>query len=213
MNSSFPTCAKAVYKHRYAISLSLEFLDISSFPQLLRCKADMVASYRAVPYLQWYYAWVVTSSAVDNYWKCYINVVTRTCSGFYWYIHTLPRALHALGSRAYISVKPLAAILQYINVTYTKTRTWLLVIGTMPKVRLKGIDQSLSCFWQLWVHCTVQTRVQEINTQTTHDSMVNQCFLLREQITHNYISHGPILRKGLPKILNISSLFCCYATC
>ena len=30
--------------------------------------------------------------------------------------HWLSRALHALGSRAYISVKPLAAVLQYINV-------------------------------------------------------------------------------------------------
>ena len=76
----------------------------------------MVASYRVVPYLQCCYAWVITSSAVHNYWKCYINVVTRTCSGFCWCIHTLPRALHALGSRAYISVKPLTAVLQYINV-------------------------------------------------------------------------------------------------
>ena len=32
-------------------------------------------------------------------------------------IRTLPRALRALGSRAYISVKPLAAVLQYINIS------------------------------------------------------------------------------------------------
>ena len=116
MNSSFLMCPKAGHKHRYVISSSLEFLAISSFPQLLRCKTNMVASYRVVPYLQCCYAWVVTSSAVHNYWKCYINVVTRTCSGFYWYIRTLPRALCALGSHAYISVKPLTAVLQYINV-------------------------------------------------------------------------------------------------
>ena len=89
LNSSFLTCFKAGYKHRYAISLSLEFLDILSFPQLLRHKTDMVASYHVVPYLQRCYAWVVTSSTIHNYWKCYINVVTWTCSGFYWYIHTL----------------------------------------------------------------------------------------------------------------------------
>ena len=46
----------ASYKYRYAISLSLEFLAISLFPQLLRCKTDMVASYRVVPYLQRCYA-------------------------------------------------------------------------------------------------------------------------------------------------------------
>ena len=38
------------------------------------------------------------------------------CSGFYWYIRTLPRAL---GSCVYISVKPLTAVLQYINVSGT----------------------------------------------------------------------------------------------
>ena len=82
-NSSFPVCTKAGYKHRYTISLSLEFLAILSFPQLLRCKTGMVASYRVVPYLQRCYAWVVTSSTVHTYCKCYINVVTRTCLGFY----------------------------------------------------------------------------------------------------------------------------------
>ena len=61
------TCAKADYKHRYTISLLLEFLAISLFPQLLRRKTDMVASYHVVPYLQRCYAWVVTSSAVHNY--------------------------------------------------------------------------------------------------------------------------------------------------
>ena len=58
----------AISNHRYGISLSLrEFLAISSFPQFLRRKTDMVASYRVVPYLQRCYAWVVTSSAVHNY--------------------------------------------------------------------------------------------------------------------------------------------------
>ena len=38
------------------------------------------------------------------------------CSGFYLYIRTLPWALCALRSHAYISVKPLTAVLQYINV-------------------------------------------------------------------------------------------------
>ena len=88
---------------------------LSSFPQLLRRKTDIVASYRVVPYLQHCYAWVVTSSAVHNYWKCYINIVTRTCSGFYWYIRTLPRALRALGSRVYtyISQTPRCCVTIY----------------------------------------------------------------------------------------------------
>ena len=58
---------EAGYKHRHAITLSLEFLAILLFPQLLRHKTDMVASYRVVPYLQSCYAWVVKSSAVHNY--------------------------------------------------------------------------------------------------------------------------------------------------
>ena len=76
----------------------------------------MLASYRVVPYLQCCYGWVVTSSAVHNYWKCDINVVAWMCSGFYLYIRTLPWALRALRSRAYISVKPLTAVLQYVDV-------------------------------------------------------------------------------------------------
>ena len=67
LNSSFPTCTKAAYKHRCATSLSLEFLAISSFPQLLKRKTDMVASNRVVPYLQCCCACVVMSSAVHNY--------------------------------------------------------------------------------------------------------------------------------------------------
>ena len=60
--------------------------------------------------------WVMISENVENIlttglhtlhnWKCYINVVTRTCSEFYWYIWTLPWALSILGNCAYRSVKP-----------------------------------------------------------------------------------------------------------
>ena len=103
-----------------ALSLAFlaQFLAISSFHQLMRCETDMVMSYRIVPYLQCCYAWVVTSNAVLNYWKCYINVVTWTCLGLYWHICTLPWVLHALGSHGYMLVKPLAAMLQYI-IMYT----------------------------------------------------------------------------------------------
>ena len=51
---------------------------------------------RVVPYLQCYYASLAVSNAAQDYWKCYIKVVTWMCSGFYWYICTLPWALHAL---------------------------------------------------------------------------------------------------------------------
>ena len=87
LNSNLLTYATA-YK---LIALLLALLAIMSFPQLLRrCETNMVVSYHVIPYLQRCYAWIVTSSAVHNYWKCYINVVTWTCLGLYWYIRTLP---------------------------------------------------------------------------------------------------------------------------
>ena len=98
--STVPMCAKT-YK---LIVLLLASSATASFPQLLRCKANIVASYHKVSYLQHRYDWIVTSNAVHNYWKCYINVVTWTCSGFYWYICTLSWTSHALVSHAYISL-------------------------------------------------------------------------------------------------------------
>ena len=115
-------------------TLLLVFLAIMSFPQLLRRATDMVMSYHVIPYLQHCYVWVVTSSAVHNYWKCYINIVTQTCSGFYGYICTLPWALHALESHAYILVKPLATMLQYNNV------------ATILKGRLSNIRPCGKCY-------------------------------------------------------------------
>ena len=100
LGSSLLTYATA-YK---LIALLLRFVAITPFPKLLRCEIDIVVSYCIVPYLQ---RWLVTSSAVHNYWKCYINIVTQMCLGFYWYIHTLPRVLRALGSHTFISVNPL----------------------------------------------------------------------------------------------------------
>ena len=47
---------------------SFAFSAIAScFPQLLKYDADMVVSYRVVPYLQRCYALLVTSSAVHDY--------------------------------------------------------------------------------------------------------------------------------------------------
>ena len=119
-------CAKPYKLISQLIELLLAFSAISSFPQLLRREADMVASYDIVPYLQHCYAWVVTNNAVHNYWKCYINVVTQTCSGFYWCICTLLWVLCTLGSHAYTLVKPLAAMLQYSNIC-TNILTWLVM--------------------------------------------------------------------------------------
>ena len=91
--------ASDVRKSRSIITpSSFAFWAIAShISQLLKYDTNTVASYHVVPYLQRCYASLVTSNAVHDYWKCYINVVTRTCSGFYWYICTLPRALRALG--------------------------------------------------------------------------------------------------------------------
>ena len=96
-NSSLSTCAKACK----LIALSHVFSAISSLPQLLRCEVDMIVLYCVVLHLQCCYAWVVMSNAIHGYWKCYINVVTRTCLEFYWYICTLPRVLHPLWGHAY----------------------------------------------------------------------------------------------------------------
>ena len=64
LNSSLLTCAKAC---KLTVIL-LAFSAVTSFiPQFLRCETNMVASYRLVPYLQRCHAWVVTSSAVNNY--------------------------------------------------------------------------------------------------------------------------------------------------
>ena len=59
--------------------------------------ASQMGIYRLFAILVTLLCSLVTSNAVHDYWKCYINVVTRTCLGFYWYIRTLPWALHALG--------------------------------------------------------------------------------------------------------------------
>ena len=50
-----------------SLSIVTPFSAIAScFPQLLKWDADMVESYRVVPYLQRCYASLVTSNAVHN---------------------------------------------------------------------------------------------------------------------------------------------------
>ena len=86
-----------------------------------RCHDSFSASNTVSSLTAWYlnYSISIITSTIEwqYFWKCYIIVVTWPYSGFYWYIRTLPQALCALSNRAYISVKPLAAVLQYINVT------------------------------------------------------------------------------------------------
>ena len=96
LNSSLLTYATA-YK---LTALLLALLAIMSFLQFLRrCETNniMITSYHVIPCLQCCYTWIVTSSSVHNYWKCYINVVTWMCLGLYWYIRTLP--WHCASSR------------------------------------------------------------------------------------------------------------------
>ena len=66
----------------------------SCFPQLLKRDTDTVASYGVVPYLQCCYASLVMSNAVHDYWK----------------------VLHKGCDMDILRVKPLAAMLQPINV-------------------------------------------------------------------------------------------------
>ena len=111
------TCAKA----NKLLALLLAFSAISSFPQLPRREADMVASYHVVPYLQHCYASVITSNTVHNHWKYYINVVTQTCSGFS-VTDISSDAVHPQKSCIYISQTP-HCMLQHINVTFSHLRS------------------------------------------------------------------------------------------
>ena len=99
-NSSFPTCTKASYKHRYAISLSLDFLAILLFPQLLRCKTDMVA-------LQRCYAWVFTSSGCTQLLKALHKCYNTDVLGVLLiYPHSPSSAARPRESCMYISQTP-----------------------------------------------------------------------------------------------------------
>ena len=94
------------------ITLSLVFWP-SSFPQFLRCEANIVASCYTVPYLRRCYVWVFMSNAVHYYWKCYINVVTWMCLGFHQHTHTLHQE-----SCMHISQTPHWCVLQLLICTH-----------------------------------------------------------------------------------------------
>ena len=90
---------------------------------------------------------------------------------------TLPLALRALGSRAYISVKPLAAVLQYINAL---VYIWLIIKFASTKMRgyvfycLIGIFMiSFSNVNFYSYGCTVNMEIfAEPNSYTVHDMVV-----------------------------------------
>ena len=96
---------------------SFAFSAIASpFPQLLKCDTDMVASYHVIPYLQHCYALLITSNAVHEYWKMlYKRCNTDVLSILLIYRHSPSGTVHPQ-DHAYISVKPLAAVLQPINI-------------------------------------------------------------------------------------------------
>ena len=75
----------------------------------------MVACYHVVPFLQRCYAWVVTSSAVHNYWKCYKNVVrnTEVLGILLIYLHSPSGAAHPWESCVYISQTPRCRVTIY----------------------------------------------------------------------------------------------------
>ena len=114
VDSSVLTCAKAdlsLQHHHFVRAFSHRILSSDS-----ECDTDTVASYYCiVPYLHCCYASLAMSNAAHDYWKCYINVVTRTCSGFYWYICTLPRGFTPSGWCIYISQTPPCRVTIYIR--------------------------------------------------------------------------------------------------
>ena len=127
---------------------------------LLKCDTDMVASYHVIPYLQCCYASLLTSNAVHDYWKCYINVVTRTCLGFYWYICTLPRVLRALGiARIYQSNPSLPC---YNLLMYTCT----FVVG-YSIAKLYCICQNFWSWWLVLEWCAAMPKATHF-TRCTH---------------------------------------------
>ena len=101
------TCGMPKYSYHSTHRITCVFSHSSAL-------IDIHSSVLLLYYLQCFHTSVVMSNVVHNFQKCYINAVTWMFSWFYWYISTLP--LEIGSSRAYISVKPLTAILQYINV-------------------------------------------------------------------------------------------------
>ena len=96
---------------------SLAFSAVSSrFPQLLKCDTNMVVSYRVVPYLQHCYASLVMSNAVHNYLKMLHKHCNTDMLGVLLIYPHSPSGAAYPQDHAYISVKPLATVLQPINI-------------------------------------------------------------------------------------------------
>ena len=112
-NSSLPKCKKA--------GMLLQPIIVCVFScriSLLKCDTDMVASYHVVPYLQRCYALLVTSNAVHNYWKMlHKHCNTDMLRVLLIYPHS-PSGAARPWDHAYISVKPLSAVLQPINTNW-----------------------------------------------------------------------------------------------
>ena len=88
IDSSLSTCTKA------SLASSFVFSTIASFPHWA---SEGWYQYGSILLLRYTSLATLLCLASYEYWKCYINIGTQTCSGFYWYIRTLPWVLCALG--------------------------------------------------------------------------------------------------------------------
>ena len=96
---------------------SITFSAVASrFPQLLKCDTDMLASYCVVPYLQCCYASLFMSSAVHDYSLMLHKRCNTDMLGVLLIYQHSPSGAVRPRDCAYISVKPLTAVLQPINV-------------------------------------------------------------------------------------------------
>ena len=103
----------SLHKSRSIVTVSsFAFSAIASrFSQLLKCDTDMVASYRVVPYLQRCYVSLVSTWLLKMLHKC---CNTDVLGVLLIYPHS-PSGTACSWDCAYISVKPLAAMLQHLN--------------------------------------------------------------------------------------------------
>ena len=113
-SNCLPTCAKAGLSLQPRSSFAFSAVA-SRFPQLLKCDTNMVVSYHVAPYLQRCYASLITSNAVHDLKMLHKRCNTDVLGILLIYQHSLLGAGHPR-DRVYISVKPLAAMLQPINV-------------------------------------------------------------------------------------------------
>ena len=155
LDSSLSMCVKSGLSLQHNCFVCVFSPSHFFLTKLLKGDTDMVRSYyHAVSYLQCCYALLAMSNAAHNYWKCYINVVTRMCSAFYWYIRNLPRACSALRIMCIYQSNP---SLPCYNIM--KDLTWNL---SLPP----SLIYFCICAWQVYIYIARYNQI--IKTVSNH---------------------------------------------